>query len=80
MNRRLIIRPEAEADLIDAAVWYDSHELGLGLQLTAEVHSASQEPYSVLSPSYVCAEIHSSVVFSLDDFLIAFSSLIDRIV
>ena len=40
MNRRLIIRSEAEADLTDAAVWYDSHELGLGLQLTAEVHSA----------------------------------------
>ena len=40
MNRRLIIRPEAEADLTDAAVWYDSRELGLGLELISEVNSA----------------------------------------
>jgi toxin ParE1/3/4 len=40
MNRRLIIRPEAEADLTDAAVWYDSRESGLGLQFLSEVHSA----------------------------------------
>ena len=40
MNRRLIIRPEAEADLTDAALWYDSRELGLGLELISEVHSA----------------------------------------
>jgi plasmid stabilization system protein ParE len=37
MNRRLIIRPEAEADLTDAAVWYDSRESGLGLELLSEV-------------------------------------------
>ena len=40
MNRRLIIRPEAEADLTDAAVWYDNREPGLGLELLSEVHSA----------------------------------------
>jgi plasmid stabilization system protein ParE len=40
MNRRLIIRPEAEADLTDAAVWYDSRVSGLGLELISEVHSA----------------------------------------
>jgi plasmid stabilization system protein ParE len=40
MNRRLIIRPEAEADLTDAAVWFDSREPGLGLDLISEVHSA----------------------------------------
>ena len=39
MNRRLIIRPEAEADLTDAAAWYDSREPGLGLELISEVHS-----------------------------------------
>src|SRR5215217_1528173 len=39
MNRRLIIRPEAEADLTDAAAWYDSHEPGLGLELLSEIHS-----------------------------------------
>ena len=40
MNRRLIVRPEAEADITDAAVWYDSREPGLGLDLISEVHSA----------------------------------------
>lgn len=33
MNRQLIVRPEAEADIADAAVWYDSREPGLGLAL-----------------------------------------------
>ena len=40
MNRRLIIRPEAEADLTDAAGWDDSREPGLGLEFLLEVHSA----------------------------------------
>ena len=40
MNRRLLIRPEAEADISDAAVWYDSRARGLGLELITEVQSA----------------------------------------
>ena len=40
MNRRLIVRPEAEADLTDGAVWYDNCEPGLGLELISEIHSA----------------------------------------
>ena len=40
MNRRLIVRPEAEADITNGAVWYDSREPGLGLELISEVHSA----------------------------------------
>lgn len=40
MNRRLIVRPEAEADITDAAAWYDNREPGLGLELVAEVRSA----------------------------------------
>jgi plasmid stabilization system protein ParE len=40
MSRRLIVRPEAEAEITDAAVWYDSRELGLGLELISEVHLA----------------------------------------
>ena len=40
MNRRLIIRPEAEADLTDAAAWYDLREPDLGLELVSEVYSA----------------------------------------
>jgi len=40
MSRRLIVRPEAEADITDAAVWYDSRDPGLGLELISEVHLA----------------------------------------
>ena|SRR5438874_11564269 len=40
MNRHLIVRTEAETDLTDAAVWYDSRAIDLGLELISEVHSA----------------------------------------
>jgi plasmid stabilization system protein ParE len=40
MNRLLIVRPEAEADISDAAVWYDDRESGLGMDLISEVSSA----------------------------------------
>jgi plasmid stabilization system protein ParE len=40
MNRRLIIRPEAEADIIDPAVWYESREAGLGFEVAAEIRAA----------------------------------------
>jgi plasmid stabilization system protein ParE len=40
MKRRLIVRPEAEADISDAAVWYDGLVRGLGLELISEVQSA----------------------------------------
>ena len=37
MSRRLIVRPEAEADITNAAVWYESREPGLRLEFTAEL-------------------------------------------
>lgn len=40
MKRGLIVRPEAETDLTDAAVWYELREPGLGLELISEVRSA----------------------------------------
>ena len=40
MNWRLIIRPEAEADLTDAAIWYESHEPDLGSKFISEIYSA----------------------------------------
>jgi toxin ParE1/3/4 len=36
----LIIRPEAEADVAEAAVWYESREAGLGLEFMAEIRAA----------------------------------------
>jgi len=40
MSHRLIVRPEAEADITEAALWYDEREAGLGLELTLEVRTA----------------------------------------
>jgi plasmid stabilization system protein ParE len=37
---RVIIRPNAEADLQDARSWYESQRSGLGDELVAEVRSA----------------------------------------
>jgi toxin ParE1/3/4 len=40
MIRRLIVRPEAEADITEAAVWYESRESGHGLEVTSEIQTA----------------------------------------
>ena len=41
MSRRLILRPEAEADIVEAALWYEAHEPGLGWAFTSEIHAAT---------------------------------------
>ena len=40
MTRRLIIRPEAEADITQAAMWDEHRENGLGDELVSEMRSA----------------------------------------
>lgn len=40
MSCRLIVRPEAEADIIDAVVWYENQKAGLGFEVTAEIRMA----------------------------------------
>jgi hypothetical protein len=37
MSWRVVVRPEIEHDLADAADWYDSREDGLGDRFLAEV-------------------------------------------
>jgi plasmid stabilization system protein ParE len=39
---RVIIRPNAEADLQDARSWYESQRIGLGDELLVEVRNAVQ--------------------------------------
>ncbi len=39
MNRELIIRPEAEADLTEAFEWYETRVPGLGLEFIRTVDS-----------------------------------------
>ena len=40
MTRRLVIRPEAEADITNAVVWYEDRELGLGDTVLKEIRAA----------------------------------------
>lgn len=40
MKRRLVIRPEAEADISKAATWYENQERGLGTALIYEIKEA----------------------------------------
>ena len=38
MNRRFIVRPLAEADLLQAAQWYDEQQAGLGSRFVAQAY------------------------------------------
>jgi plasmid stabilization system protein ParE len=40
MTRRLIIRAEAEADMTDAALWYENQQRGLGEEFISEMRTA----------------------------------------
>ncbi len=40
MSRRIILRPNAEADMSEAARWYESHRQGLGDQFIDEMSRA----------------------------------------
>ncbi len=42
MNRKIRVEPEAEAELQEAAEWYESQEAGLGLLLLSQVAVAYQ--------------------------------------
>jgi plasmid stabilization system protein ParE len=47
MTRRLIIRPEAEADLAEASGWYEEQKPGLGTEFVAIVREALDRVLSV---------------------------------
>jgi hypothetical protein len=76
VTRRLIIRPEAEADLTDTALWYDSREPGLGLELVSEVNAAILRALTNPESFTRIVETRKFVVFSLDSFPIVFSLLL----
>jgi len=42
MSRRLIVRAEAEADITEAAAWYEGREPGLGFEFTHEIRTVVQ--------------------------------------
>jgi len=37
MSWRVVVRPEAEQDMVEAAQWYESHQPGLGAEFIHEV-------------------------------------------
>lgn len=78
MNRLLIVRPEAEADIADATVWYENRASGFGLELLSEVKSAIARALENPESFTRVRRNQRFVVFSLDDSPIAFLLLIDR--
>lgn len=50
MKRALVIRREAEADILDAASWFESQSAGLGLDFVDEVgtvlHQITDYPFA----------------------------------
>ena len=41
--KRVVVEPEAEAELVDAATWYERQRAGLGARLVAAVDEALQK-------------------------------------
>ncbi len=50
MTRRILFRPEAEAELIEAAEWYETRGLGLGAEflraLDATIANIARHPFA----------------------------------
>lgn len=42
MKRRTFVRPEAQSDIREAAIWYERHEAGLGFRFVGEVRASLQ--------------------------------------
>jgi toxin ParE1/3/4 len=42
MKRRTFVRPEAQADIREAARWYEDREAGLGLRFLREIRTSLQ--------------------------------------
>ena len=39
MSLELVLKPDAEADIIESAFWYEFQQLGLGVQLIHEIQA-----------------------------------------
>jgi hypothetical protein len=72
--RRLIVRPEAEADILEAALWYEEKEPGLGVDLVFEVRSAIQRATEIPRFTCSCGSNLKSDASSRGAFLIAYFS------
>jgi len=50
--RRLIVRPEAEADITKSAIWYASREPELGLEPCGHPNTQLRSPFTI--PGFLC--------------------------
>jgi len=48
MKHYLIVRPEAEVDIMEAALWYERRQRGLGHEVMVEIRSAIKR--ALISP------------------------------
>ena len=62
MSVSLVIRPDAEADLAEACLWYEEQRTGLGAELLGCVETALK---SIQQRPLSCPAIHESIRRSL---------------
>ena len=43
MTRDLVVHPEAQLEIEEAALWYEAHAVGLGLEFVASLNRAFAE-------------------------------------
>src|SRR5688500_7214588 len=74
LMRRLIVRPEAEADITKSAIWYASREPELGLEPCGHPNTQLRSPFTI--PGFLSfVRVQKFVAFWSKSFRIAFSIL-----
>ncbi|MBI1736151.1 MAG: type II toxin-antitoxin system RelE/ParE family toxin [Candidatus Rokubacteria bacterium] len=58
MKRRLVVRPEAHTELLDARAWYEGQRPGLGTEFVAAVDSVFA---ALLDHPLACPRVHGDI-------------------
>ena len=64
----VVLRPEAEQELLEAQAWYESKALGLGFEFGRAADAAIASAFR--NPSGICASKNSSAGYYFENFLI----------
>lgn len=62
MSRKLIVKPDAENDILDAFLWYEERQQGLGVRFFEELDSVLNR--IVINPRS-CQEVEPDIRWSL---------------